>query len=154
MLLRIGVLFLVLVFLTAALGCATTGSIHSNEGSDYKVESLALPYGAKPKNYQLSVEGEHGGISYRHQAVLLVGSHPAPSPVSINFNSAAIPRIRASDPFLEQWINHFRQNPLDRYVSDGAPTTVTVPKLLKDKVDLSKYPGLTLVVFEGNGAPR
>ncbi len=94
---------------------------------EYRVASLALPYGARPKNRDLAVKGEYQGISYHHEAVLLVGSHPAPSPYHSGFNPAAIPRIRASDPYLSQWIEHFRRNPEDRYVSDGDVNVITVP---------------------------
>lgn len=112
----------------------------------YVVSSLALPYGAKPQNRALAVSGSWQSLVYQHEAVLLVGSNPAPSPYTTRFNPAAVPRIRASDPYLEQWLEHFRQHPEQRYVSDGDPLTVTVPAIASESIQESRLGSLSLTV--------
>jgi len=104
----------------------------------YEVNSLALPYGGYPRgNTSLLLEGSYEGISYRHEAVLLVGANPAPSPFHQKFDSSRIPRIRASEMGtdgvgLYDWIEYFQQNPHKRYVSDGDLRYVTAPETWRD----------------------
>ena len=64
---------------------------------------------------------------------MLVGAEPAPSPFTKAFEPGAIPRIRSTPPIgrLENgsadWLDRLRRRPELRYVSDGDPTTITVP---------------------------
>ena len=61
----------------------------------YEVTSLALPLGVWPRNRALAKSGSYEGVSYAHEAVLLVGAEPAPSPNSIGIDLYALPRIQA-----------------------------------------------------------
>ena len=86
----------------------------------YEVRSLALPYGARPSPAELAVEGTYDGTDYHHEAVLLVGANPAPSPFSENFDTF-LPRIRASEMNTEDvgmydWLDYFRENPGNRFI--------------------------------------
>jgi len=108
----------------------------------YEVKSLALPYGAYPKDPDLAVQGTHEGTSYLHESVLLVGSNPSPSPFQNRFNPYRLPRIRASEMNtagvgLYDWLEYFIQNPHKRYISDGNDLYVTVPSSLKNTLDES-----------------
>ncbi len=102
----------------------------------YKIRTFSLPLGSLPRNEGLAVRGSWQGQTYGPYAVLLVGANPAPSPFSKEFDPAAIPRIRSSqagwqgeeDFAFSYWMNQLEQNPGSRYVSDGDPKTVTVPK--------------------------
>jgi len=113
----------------------------------YEVNSLALPYGAYPReNSEFLREGSYGDYSYRHEVVLLVGANPSLSPFHKKFNPARLPRIRASEIKTEgvglyDWLEHFRQNPSRRYISDGEPHCVTIPESLKDLLDESSTGG-------------
>ena len=83
----------------------------------YKVTSLSLPYGAYPKEPLLAREGSCEGTSYRHEAVLLVGANPAPSPYHKKFNPFKLPRIKASEiktdgAGLCDWLNILRKTRL------------------------------------------
>ncbi|OEH84742.1 hypothetical protein BHU72_07870 [Desulfuribacillus stibiiarsenatis] len=105
---------------------------------DYPVDTFALTYGIYPKNKELAVKGSFEGFTYHHKGVFLVGSHPAPSPYSIDFKTEAIPRIRAASvpsDFFHQWIDYFKKNPDKRFVSDGDAKTITVPESLKDQLN-------------------
>jgi len=90
---------------------------------DYRARSLALPYGAWPDPRELAAEGEYEGTNYRHEAVLLVGAHPAPSPFHEDFDPLALPRVRASEKNTEgvgmyDWLERYRQNPERRYIQE------------------------------------
>jgi len=90
---------------------------------DYPVRSLALPYGAWPDPKELAVRGEYEGVSYRHEAVLMVGYYPAPSPYHEDFDPLALPRVRASEMKVEgvgmyDWLEYFRENPEKRYIQE------------------------------------
>jgi peptidoglycan/xylan/chitin deacetylase (PgdA/CDA1 family) len=104
----------------------------------YEVSSLALPYGGYPKeNSELLVQGSYGGITYKNEAVLLVGSNPSTSPFHKKFNSSRLPRIRASEMEtdgvgLYDWLEYFQQNPHKRYISDGDSRYVTAPDSWSD----------------------
>jgi hypothetical protein len=60
----------------------------------YAPSTLALPFGARPRNPELAVQGP----GYDYTAALLVGANPAPSPFSEDFTAQAIPRIRSQGP--------------------------------------------------------
>ncbi len=122
---------------------------------DYKVNTLALPYGANSKEQyrEYVYEGVYEGVKYQNDVVLLVGSNPAPSPVDGKFNPQRTPRIRATDdPTIStgmyDWIEHFDDNPHDRYISDGNPNTVTVPRDMEDRVDASRLGDKKLNIYD------
>ncbi len=105
------------------------------EDYGYKVQSLALPYGSAPKgeNYKYVVSGEYDGYSYYNKAVLKVGSNPAYAPNHLKFDFSRIPRVRASEIFVEgtglyDYLNYFEKNPEKKYISDGNKGTITIPE--------------------------
>lgn len=119
---------------------------------NFRFFSLALPLGISPKEKVLARRGAWGGVTYEHQAVLLVGSVPAPSPYDKDFDPYAIQRVQATDvpevaPFqLSAQIQTLVSKPHRRYVSDGDPRTVTVPAALKDEVDPARVQGRRILV--------
>ncbi len=102
----------------------------------YEVKNLALPFGVHAKNRVLEHAGEYQGIKYRYHSVVLVGSGPNVSPFSTKFDPYRIERIQAGDtPWgPKAFVETYKQKPALRFVSDGDPTTVTVPKTMFDKV--------------------
>ncbi|MGI6587059.1 MAG: polysaccharide deacetylase [Gracilibacteraceae bacterium] len=121
----------------------------------YDVYALALPNGIGPKgdSYKYAAQGEHDGVKYNHRAVLLVGSNPAPSPVSVKFDPIRLPRVRASEMKtdgvgLYDWLQHFEKKPEKRYISDGNPDTVAIPESEKENVDEIKLKGKELVIYK------
>ncbi len=113
---------------------------------DYEVRSISLPYGIYPKDRQLLLSGSEWEQPYANEAVLLVGSNPAPSPFSMAFDPLGIPRIRASEIMVENmglydWLSAFEKNPLLRYVSDGNVHTVTAPQEYSQKIDQERARG-------------
>ncbi len=105
------------------------------------VVSMALPYGSMPKNRNLALEGEHGGVRYRHQGVYLAGAGPAPSPHSTDFDPGAVPRIRSQDTTgpdasygSTTWLDRLRDGEVERYTSDGDPERISFPRAWASKL--------------------
>ncbi len=114
----------------------------------YVVNTLALPYGARPREDAHLYSGEWEGTSYTNDAILLVGANPAHSPFDARFNSGRLPRIRADETELYRWLAYFKSNPDQRYISDGDPTTVTFPRELDNHLDLQRTGGLTVRTYD------
>lgn len=121
----------------------------------YDMYALALPFGSGPRgdNYKYAVQGEYEGVKYNHRAVLKVGSNPAPSPANVKFDSARLPRVRASEMKtagvgIYDWLQYFEKNPGKRYISDGNPDTVAIPESEAENVDMSRLDGKELVIYK------
>ncbi len=111
-------------------------------GNDFTTNSLALPFGVIPKSdlaNKLIVEGNFNGIQYKNEMILLVGSGPSLSPYHINYNPERVPRIQVitkdfdKNVYFDKFIEYFRKNPKEYFISDGNPDTITIPK------NLSRY---------------
>lgn len=99
----------------------------------YKVRSLALPHGLSPQDFALAAQGEYAGYSYRNEAILKVGANPALGPNTKGFNPLKMPRVQASTQELYKWLEYFQKNPQEKYISDGDPDIISLPK---DKEEL------------------
>jgi peptidoglycan/xylan/chitin deacetylase (PgdA/CDA1 family) len=99
-----------------------------------KVTTMALPFGAHPRNAVLA----HRGRGYAFAGVLLVGSNPSRSPYSKAFDALAVPRIRSGLRTGDQaftstyWLPRLRST---RFVSDGDPATISFPRALSDRLN-------------------
>lgn len=112
---------------------------------DYEPIAVALPGSSKPKNMSLLDYGEYQGVKVAFAAAVLEGSNPATAPCDRNFDPLSLPRVQAMDPSLDTsdsglyaWLRYFMENPERRYVSDGDPFTVSVPKHMEERVDKDK----------------
>ena len=84
---------------------------------------------------------------------MLVGSNPAPSPVDKDFDPRRVPRIRATDdPALSNdmydWIENLEKNPRNRYISDGVPGTITIPREMENRIDPGKLGAKKLKIYD------
>ena len=97
-----------------------------------QVDLLALPGGQHPrsKNNAILRDGAYQGIAYHNQAVFDAWGGPAPSPVSIKFDRLRIPRIEPIEDSdgLTHWLDYLKSHPKRRYISDGDPATISVPR--------------------------
>ena len=122
---------------------------------DYNIDTLALPYGSRPKDINLQkylISGQYEDTKYNNKAVLLVGSNPAPAPADKDFNFSALPRIRASEMKTEgtgiyDWLKYFDKNPDQRYISDGDPSTIVIPKSREDRISKDIIGDKKLIVY-------
>ena len=116
----------------------------SKHVANYEVNTLALPFGSKPKNQELRkylVEGSYGDISYKHVAILEVGWDPYRSPFHKDFDFTRIRRVRASETKVDgvgmyDWIKAFDSGKRVRYISDGDPTIISVPQKYQEQIKL------------------
>jgi hypothetical protein len=114
----------------------------------YQVQTLALPFGIMPANPDLAVQGSYEEYDYVHKAVLRVGANPALSPNRKGYDPYRLPRVQASTAELEKWLKYFVNNPAERYISDGDPQTIAVPKEKKDLIFEESLAEKTLLVWE------
>ena len=94
----------------------------------YQPRTLALPMGGYAKELEWLIRGNVEGVTYRHEAILMVGGGPALSPFSKRFDPYRLPRIQAMDSEVNSWLRYFDRHPEERFVSDGDPATVTILK--------------------------
>jgi peptidoglycan/xylan/chitin deacetylase (PgdA/CDA1 family) len=94
----------------------------------YRFRTLALPMGAYPKELGWAVSGGLNGSAYRHDAILMVAGGAALSPHARGLDPFHLPRIQATEAELGYWFSHFDKRGEERYVSDGDPATITVPR--------------------------
>ncbi len=124
--------------------------------SDYNIESHALAFGAWPgddSQEEYVYEGEYDGITYEHEAILNVGAEPAHSPFHSEFDPLDLPRVRADQDGMDQWLGYYEDNPHKRYVSDGRTDTITVPEELEDELDQEflEYEQWEITTYSING---
>ncbi|MGH7314229.1 MAG: polysaccharide deacetylase family protein [Candidatus Rokuibacteriota bacterium] len=101
---------------------------------EYRPRTLALPHGVYPRDVGWALQGSAKGSTYRHDAILMVAGGAAPSPFARAFDPARLPRIQAVERDLAYWLTYFERRPQERFVSDGDPTTVTIPAGTRDKL--------------------
>lgn len=113
----------------------------------YKVQSLALPHGLSPVNTGLTAKGSYAGYTYEHNSVLLVGANPSLSPAVKGFDPLRLPRVQASTVELTKWLEYFQKRPNERYISDGDPNAVAIPKDRLDLINEESVKDKSLVIY-------
>lgn len=102
------------------------------------VRTMALPLGIHPDNRSLTTAGSWDGTTYTFDAVMLVGSNPAPAPYA-GLDPAGVPRIRSGRgavPFdSAYWLDHLAAHPDQRYTADGDPTRVSFPRAVAGELN-------------------
>ncbi|MEV4204493.1 polysaccharide deacetylase family protein [Nocardia salmonicida] len=102
------------------------------------VRTMALPLGVFPRDHALATAGAWDGTPYRFDAVMLVGSNPAPAPYGA-VDPGAVPRIRSGRgavPFDSvYWLDWLAANPDQRYTADGDPTRISFTRQRATELD-------------------
>jgi peptidoglycan/xylan/chitin deacetylase (PgdA/CDA1 family) len=104
--------------------------------NNYKIDTIALPYGSRPKDKTLTkylAAGSFNGVTYDNIAILNVGWNPGYSPYDVKFDPLSIPRVRSSEMKVDNvglynYLDYFDKNPQEKFISDGVAGIVTVPK--------------------------
>ena len=120
---------------------------------------LAYPFGIRPRvslrGYAL--EGEYNGIGYSYAWALRVGNTGVPAvPHHIHFDPSNVSRVVASDqstdsyvvPDLWHLLRRFERHPYLRFISDGDPDVITVPRHLANYVNLDSLGDKQLVIYD------
>jgi peptidoglycan/xylan/chitin deacetylase (PgdA/CDA1 family) len=100
----------------------------------YEMKTMALPFGAWPSNKDIARAGSWNGQAYQFEAILQVGSEPAPAPASAAYNPLVLPRVQAGEALLSYWLDWFDKHPDERYVSAGDNGATTYPARLQGKL--------------------
>lgn len=100
---------------------------------DYKVNTLALPFGISPKNDNVKkylYDGKYNDMEYENIAVLKVGWKPEVSAAHKDFNFKSINRVQSGegDYQFSFWFDDLQNNPSKKYISDGNSKTLVVPE--------------------------
>ena len=119
---------------------------------NYTVNTLALPFGERPKDDYLDslvTAGEYDGILYKHDAVLKVGWKPEVAAVHKNFNFERINRVQSGDGEYQMtfYLDNYEKNPSKRFISDGNPDIVTVPESKVETVSEDRLGEKTLRTY-------
>ena len=109
----------------------------------YVINSFSIPGGSMTKNYKEQVyKGIYEGFNYENKGVvLLFNSSPELSPINKELDLKNISRVRVAgkdkvNKDFDYWIKYFEENPEEKYVSDGDPTTFVINSSDKDKVNV------------------
>ncbi len=115
------------------------------------LDTLALPGGCVPRshNYKILTSGSFGGTHYTNRAVIDAWGGSAPAPLSSKFDRLHIPRILGVNGGggIREALDELKSRPGTRYVSDGDPSTVTVPERLAASIDHARLNGLPLRTY-------
>jgi peptidoglycan/xylan/chitin deacetylase (PgdA/CDA1 family) len=104
--------------------------IQKHLGPDYEVTTMSVPFGEYPEDTSLLVSGTWQGLSYAHSGAADVEGGASYPPADRRLDPYKVPRIQA-EPYkggFRWFADYFEKNPKDRYVSDGDPRTVSVPR--------------------------
>lgn len=107
----------------------------------YVIRSLVYPYGQRPKTAlrEFAIKGAYDNVDYNYDIALREGQSGASiTPGHIDFDPLNAPRVRASENAetdLGWCIEYYKNNPIQRYVSDGDPNTISVPKEYESKIN-------------------
>jgi hypothetical protein len=118
---------------------------------NYEMVTHALPLGMWPRNRSLAWRGTHDGRTYEYKAVLEVTGGPSESPFDRNFNPHSIKRLIVAPRALERQLEAYDQNPGRRFISDGNPRTIAVPRGMEDRVNREAWPDREIRVVEPAG---
>ncbi len=113
----------------------------------YKVNALALPFGAYPKNLAWAVDGSYKGVFYHNDAILQVTGGPAPSAFRSHWDPLHLSRIQVVGKDLTRWIDYFKKHPDEIFVSDGKVDTVSFPAGLKSEFSSSRFKGVHVLPY-------
>lgn len=121
--------------------------------------ALAYPFGIRPRPHlhHYVMYGAYNGIPYSYVWALRVGNTGVPAvPHHVNFDPTNVSRVVASDesteyqivPDLGFLLRHFEQRPYLRFISDGDPNTITVPRSRVHLVNMYSLGDKKLVVYD------
>ncbi len=119
----------------------------------YKMNFLVYPYGERPQKElrELAIKGISGGIEYNYTWGLREGqSGASATPGHKDFDPLNVPRVRGSDNAstdLGWFLKYFEKNPDQRYISDGMPKRISVPKSFEGYIDTEALKDKEVVIY-------
>jgi len=106
-----------------------------------KISAIALPMGVYPrkKYWPYLLRGTHEGKTYQYKAALQAAWRPIPPPASKHYDPLRLERIAPVNTVngIRWWIKKLGTSG-ERYVSDGDPNVISVPKAAEKEVHLAR----------------
>lgn len=122
------------------------------------LDTYCIPGGGYPRNKSLWKalrEGSHGGTTYRNLALLNAWGGPSRSPFSTGYDPMKVDRIGVGPGnFEEQFAILTKSKNIVRYVSDGDPDAITVPRQYVKYVLKSALAKRILRVYDPEPTPE
>lgn len=130
----------------AAAAVAASVSAVRRHLPDFAPECALFPREWKEMEGDIGMEITVDGEVLRLRAILYDSGMPVVSPFDGSFDPARLEAIKVVDPSMDtggfyHWLRYFTENPERRYVSDGDPYTVTVPRHMVFRADRDKIGG-------------
>lgn len=104
-------------------------------------KTLALPFGSMPHPKKVAGSGAWDGTKYSFDAVFLAGAEPSVSPFAKGYDRGAVQRIQSNGKKGEcrkwcskYWLEWLDKHPGKRYVSDGDPQRISMPRKLQGNI--------------------
>jgi peptidoglycan/xylan/chitin deacetylase (PgdA/CDA1 family) len=114
--------------------------------------TMALPYGMLPRGKKAARTGSWDGTRYDFAGVFLAGAEPSLSPYAKKFDRGAIQRIQSNGKRGEcrkwcsqHWLEWLDKHPGERYVSDGDPERISIPRALRGNIIAKR--GLQVIAY-------
>ncbi|PKM58046.1 MAG: hypothetical protein CVU98_03010 [Firmicutes bacterium HGW-Firmicutes-3] len=121
---------------------------------EYNMLAITYPYGKRPEAslIQILEYGQYEGVEFGYA----VGFREGPSskmvpPSHTKFDPYNAPRVRGSDGDVQDlwwFLDYYEKHAEERYVSDGNPNTIVVPKDKAELVNIDKVMDMELIVYE------
>ena len=116
---------------------------------------VSYPYGKRPESEALRplvLSGESEGWAYEYDFGLRVGqSGGASTPNRVGFDAPNLPRVRGSHgDVMDLWwmLEQYDEFPSRRYISDGDPNTIVVPREYEENVAKETLGEKELVLYD------
>ena len=121
---------------------------------EYDMLAITYPYGKRPEASLIEhlAYNQYEGIEFGYE----IGFREGPSskmvpPSHIKFDPYNAPRVRGSEGEVQDlwwFLDYYEKNSDQRYISDGNPNTIVVPKEKVDLVNINKVMDMELIVYE------
>ncbi len=122
--------------------------------SDWVFNTLALPYGSRPKdveNRKWLISGVWEDTPYQNDGIFAVGAGPTVPPYDKRFDPTYIARVRATgrvavEADLNWWLAEAGGKTW--FVSDGDPQTLVIPDGVQERLDPDRTGGFDVVIYD------
>jgi peptidoglycan/xylan/chitin deacetylase (PgdA/CDA1 family) len=117
-------------------------SIKAYLPADYDIVTMALPLGMWPKNRSLAWAGTYrDNKRYEYKVVLEVSGGPNVPPWDKRWDPHSVDRFIVAPGALERQLKLWDEDPSNRYISDGDPSTMSYPQRMAAQVEQSRLMG-------------
>lgn len=117
-------------------------SYYKNLVPEIEMNSIALPYGILPVEEleHYVVAGEYRGQQYENKVALLVGWRPTWPLYTAGIHPEGINRVQCGSMEFQMywWLDIYESAPENRYISDGVPEIITIPRSWEAELDTEK----------------